>query len=482
MDQKAHRWRENAKSFLIGRRFQTSLAAPECDNVKPTDSSSHLAWFRNAAPYINAHRGRTFVISFGGEAVQDAGFPQLIHDIAMLHSLGVQLVLVHGARPQIEQRLRSRGLRFRYENGLRVTDADALSMVKEAAGCLRVEIEALLSMGLANTPMSGARIRVASGNHVIAKPLGVRDGIDYQHTGEVRRVDAEGIRRHLELGQVVLLSPLGYSPTGEVFNLSAEDVATAAAIALKADKLIFLTEARMLRDGRRRPVSQLTAEQAQALLDGRRKLPMETAQHLRSAVHACHQAVNRVHLVDRSLDGALLLELYTRDGVGTLITGETYERLRRATIDDVGGVLELIQPMEAEGILVRRSREQLELEIDRFSVIERDGVVLGCAALYPFPEEAVAELACVAVHPEYRSAGRGDRLLEFVEAQARTLGIGRLFVLTTRTAHWFRERGFEPGDIRGLPLRRQELYNYQRNSKVFIKMLAGGEEASGVRR
>lgn len=439
--------------------------------MKPTSSSSHLTWFRNAAPYINAHRGRTFVIAFGGEAVQDRGFARLIHDIAMLQTLGVRLVLVHGARPQIEQRLRDRGREFRYAAGLRVTDAEALSAVKEAAGCLRVEIEAQLSMGLANTPMSGARIRVASGNHVIARPLGVRDGVDYQHTGEVRRIDAEGIRRRLEHGELVLLSPLGYSPTGEVFNLSAEDVATATAIALQADKLIFLTESPGLRDGRRRPVGQLTAQQAQEWLSGRRKLPPETAQHLRSAVHACRHAIERVHLLERAVDGALLLELYTRDGVGTLITGETYERLRRATIDDVGGILELIQPLEADGVLVRRSREQLELEIDRFSVIERDGVVLGCAAFYPFAEESVGELACLAVHPQYRTAGRGDRLLEFVENEAAALGIARLFVLTTRTAHWFRERGFEPGDIRALPLRRRELYNYQRNSKVFIKAL-----------
>ncbi|WP_018232567.1 amino-acid N-acetyltransferase [Thioalkalivibrio thiocyanodenitrificans] len=433
---------------------------------------SQINWFRNAAPYINAHRGRTFVIAFGGEAVQDTGFARLIHDIAMLQSLGVRLVLVHGARPQIEQRLRARGQAFHYAAGLRITDADALQEVKEAAGCLRVEIEAQLSMGLANTPMSGARIRVASGNHVMAKPLGVRDGVDYQHTGEVRRIDAEGIRRHLENGEVVLLSPLGYSPTGEVFNLSAEDVATATAISLKADKLIFLTEEPRLRDGRRRPISQMTAEQARTWLNRRRGPASETARHLTSAIHACRHAVERVHLVERAVDGALLLELYTRDGVGTLITGETYERLRRATIDDVGGILELIQPLEAEGVLVRRSREQLELEIDRFSVIERDGVVLGCTAFYPFPEESVGELACLAIHPQYRTASRGDRLLDFVEAEARTLGIARLFVLTTRTAHWFRERGFEPGDIKALPLRRRELYNYQRNSKVFIKGLA----------
>lgn len=440
-------------------------------NKKPAPPTASLTWFRNAAPYINAHRGRVFVLAFGGEAVADATFPSLVHDIGMLHALGVRLVLVHGARPQVESRLKTRGAELRYVNGLRVTDGAALEAVKEAAGWLRVEIEALLSMGLANTPMSGARVRVSSGNYVIAKPLGVRGGVDYCHTGEVRRVDAEAIRRQLELGQVVLLSPLGYSPTGEVFNLTAEDVATAVAGALRADKLVFLTESGPLRDGRRRLIQQLKPDEASALADGERPIPDELRLHLKSAVSACRQQVGRVHLVDRRVDGALLLELYTRDGIGTLVTGEIYERLRRATIEDVGGVLELIKPLEQEGVLVRRSREQLELEIESFTVIERDGMIVGCAALFPFPDEAVAEVACMAVHADYRDGGRGDVLLSHLETQAWALGVRRLFVLTTHTAHWFRERGFVPGDLKALPLKRRELYNYQRNSRIFIKTL-----------
>ncbi|HKJ08407.1 MAG TPA: amino-acid N-acetyltransferase [Gammaproteobacteria bacterium] len=435
------------------------------------NAKSFVDWFRLSAPYINAHRGRTFVVLFGGEAVADPGFANFIHDIALLDSLGIRLVLVHGARPQIEQRLRERGAELRYVGGLRITDDDALSCVKEAVGTVRVEVEALLSMGLANTPMSGARIRVTSGNFVTARPLGVRDGVDYCHTGDVRRVDVTAIRQQLSDDRVVLLSPLGYSPTGEIFNISAEEVATAAAVALQADKLILVLEEPGLTDGRRRLIRQLDPLQAEQILHGRRKLPEDMVRHLEHAVHACRRGVRRAHLISRQMDGALLRELFTRDGVGTLITAETYEGLRPARIDDVGGVLGLIEPLESEGVLVRRSRELLEMEIDRFLVVERDGMIVACAALYPYAEEAVGELACLAVHPDYREQGRGDQLLDALQRRATGLGIRRLFVLTTRTAHWFRERGFQPGAVADLPVKRRSLYNYQRKSKVFIKAL-----------
>lgn len=409
------------------------------------------------------------VIAFEGEALQDPGFPALIHDIAMLHSLGVRLVLVHGARMQIEQQLRQSGQHLRYVNGLRVTDTHALSVVKAVVGQLRIEIEALLSQGLANTPMAGAQIEVISGNHVIARPLGVRNGVDYQHTGEVRRIDATRIRHHLEQAQIVLLSPLGYSPTGEVFNLSSEEVATTAAVALNADKLIFLSESGPLKDPHGALIGQLTVAQAQQLLQHTEQAQLQ--RQLSQAVHACQHGIARVHILSRSADGALLLELYTHDGVGTLITAESFEQLRPARIEDIGGILELISPLETQGILVRRSREQLELEIERFAVIERDAKILACAALYPFASDGVAELACLAVHRDYRDGGRGDRLLEHLETQAQAQGISRLFVLTTHTAHWFLERGFMADALDALPVARRELYNWQRNSKIFSKAL-----------
>ncbi len=433
------------------------------------DPHGHLAWFRNASPYIHAHRGRTFVLAVGGEAVAEAGFAALIHDIVLLARLGVRLVLVHGARPQIERRLAEAGVEPHYAGGLRVTRADELRLVCEATGRVRSEIEATLSTGLPNTPMAGAGIRVTGGNFVTARPWGVHAGVDFQHTGIVRRVDAEGIGGALDQGRIVLLSTLGYSATGEIFNLHAEDIATESAVALRADKLLFLMERSGVSDGDGAIVSRLTPADADAHL-ARAGEPPEVERHLQSAANAVRRGVRRVHLVARG-DGALLAELYTRDGAGTLVTAETYEGLRLARVEDVNGILDLIEPLETEGSLVRRSREQLELEIDRFRVIERDGTIIACAALYPQPDGASAEVACVAVHPDYRGGGRGHQLLDWLEHHAAERGLQRLFVLSTRTMHWFRERGYEPGDVDMLPDERRALYNWQRNSKVFVKGL-----------
>lgn len=413
---------------------------------------------------------------FSGEAVADDRFAHLIHDIALLNSLGARLVLVHGARAQIEQRLTERGAAIHYVKELRVTDDAALAIVKEAVGTLRIEIEALLSMGLANSPMAGAGIRVASGNFVTAKPVGIRNGVDYCYTGEVRRVDAEAIKQRLDNGAIVLLSPLGYSPTGEVFNLTALEVATATAIALGSDKLLCLVEGRGLFDAHKDLMRQLTLIEAEQWLATQQTLNKENeneglALYVTHAIQACRQGVRRAHLIDRHIDGALLLELFTRDGIGTLITADLYENMRKASIEDVGGILELIAPLETEGVLVRRSRERLETEIDYFMVMERDGMVIACAALYPFKKERAAELACLAVHPAYRDSGRGEALLNAIEHHARQHGIQHLFALTTQTTHWFRERGFHSGKIEDLPIKRQRLYNYQRKSKVFIKTL-----------
>ncbi|MBK1717740.1 amino-acid N-acetyltransferase [Thiocystis violacea] len=427
-------------------------------------------WVRQATPYIHAHRGRTFVVAFGGEAVADARFPDLVHDIALLHGLGIRLVLVHGARPQIEARLQGQGAELRYVNGLRVTDAKALACVKEAAGVVRVEIEALLSLGLANSPMAGVRIPVVSGNFVTARPLGVIDGVDHAHTGAVRRVDHRTLRAVLEQGAVALMPPLGYSPTGEVFNLSAADVARSAAVALGADKLIFMIESATRADAPGLPPN-LLAREVDALLTEQAGIPDEIATCLRAGAEACRDGIRRVHLVGRRGDGALLRELFTRDGSGTLVSAEPYEDLRPARIDDVTGILELLRPLEQRGVLVRRSRERLETEIDRFHITERDGLVTACAALYPYPKDDMAELACLAVHPDYRGDRRGDRLLDHIERLVRAQGIGRLFVLTTQTAHWFQERGFQPAGLATLPMEKRILYNFQRNSKVFIKTL-----------
>ncbi len=431
-------------------------------------TEAFVKWFRAATPYIHRWGGATFVIAFGGEVLADGEFQQLTHDINVLVSLEVCVVLVHGTRPQIEEQMRQHGVTPRYEQNRRVTDGKALACVKEANGIVRVEMEALLSMELANSPMWGADIRVSSGNFVTAKPVGVVKGIDFQHTGEVRKIDAEGIRRRLEDHEVVLISPLGFSPTGDVFNCTLEDVATSTAIALQADKLIFLTETAGALDAKGRLISELTVKEARELTAAN-NLPEDVQIYLPCAIKACSSAVKRAHLISRHVDGALLIELFTHHGIGTMVVPESPEHVRAAGAEDVAGIVQILEPLEQQGVLVKRERETLEGEIEKFFVIESEGNILGCAALYPFADKKTAELAALAVNPFHRDGGRGERLLAYAEAKARAMGLKSIFVLSTRTTHWFIERGFVETDPAWLPEGKAALYNYDRRSKVFVK-------------
>ena len=432
---------------------------------------SFVESFRASAPYINAHRGRSFVIVFGGDVLGSSELAALLFDIALLHSLGVKLVLVAGARPQIDEALKRRGVEVLYVNELRITDEAALECVKEAAGKTRVELEALLSMGLPNSPMDDAGVRVASGNFVMAKPVGVIDGIDYMHTATPRRVDAEAIRQRLDDNAIVVLGPIGYSATGEAFNMSTYDVAAATAIAIGADKLIGLVEGKGVLDEDGKVMSQLSPAQAQQVIDSSRELGTDVRRQITSAVQACTGGVRRAHLVSRHENGALLRELFTREGIGTLVTGQLFEGTRRAISDDIGGILALIEPLEHAGVLVRRSRQMLEDDIDRFTVVERDGMVIACGAIYEYPNDKLAELACIVVHPSYRISGRGDELITYLEQTCRDAGLEKVFVLTTRTSQWFAERGFVPCDIKELPTERQPHYDRDRRSRILIKDL-----------
>ncbi|MEQ7921885.1 amino-acid N-acetyltransferase [Xanthomonas sp. WHRI 1810A] len=429
----------------------------------------YVNWLRHASPYINAHRDRTFVVMLPGDGIDHPNFGNIVHDLVLLHSLGVRLVLVHGSRPQIESRMQARGLTPHFHRDMRITDAATLECVIDAVGALRLAIEARLSMDMAASPMQGSRLRVTSGNLVTARPIGVLEGVDYQHTGEVRRIDRKGINRLLDERSIVLLSPVGYSPTGEIFNLACEDVATRAAVDLAADKLLLFGAEPGLLDAQGKLVRELRPQQVPAHLQ--RLGNNYQAELLDAAAEACRGGVARSHIVSYAEDGALLSELFTRAGGGTLVAQEQFEFVREAGIGDVGGLMQLITPLEEQGILVRRSREVLEREVEQFSVVEREGLIIACAALYPIADSEAGELACLAVNPDYRHGGRGDELLERIEERARELGLKTLFVLTTRTAHWFRERGFEPSSVDRLPSARASLYNYQRNSKIFEKAL-----------
>ncbi len=431
-----------------------------------------LGWFRDSSPYIHSHRGCTFVIAFGGEALLSDSFSGLINDFALLNSLGIRLVLVHGIRPQIEERLTNCNGSSQYKDGLRITDNKALQCVKEAAGIVRVEIEARLSMGLPNSPMAGAKISVASGNMVTAKPLGVKRGTDFCHTGIVRRIDSEAIRQKLDQNNIVLLSPIGYSLTGEVFNLSAEAVATEASIALNADKLLLLDEDGGIFDEENQLYRQLTTTEADCLLDNPSKLSVSSTDHLQAAIKSCNGGVARCHILDRKTDGAILHELFTRDGIGTLISAEPFEEIRPATLDDIAGIIDLIRPLETEGVLVARPYERLEAEISDYTVIIRDGLIIGCSALHLFKEGKSGEIACVALHHQYQGGSRGDKLLGYMEKLAQAEKLESVFVLTTQSEHWFIERGFKHATPNDLPPSRRNDYDAQRKSKVLAKKIS----------
>jgi amino-acid N-acetyltransferase len=430
-----------------------------------------VKWFRSATPFIHEFGERTIVIAFGGEVLTDGEMMQLAHDINVLVSLEIRVVLVHGTRPQVEDQLKQHGVTSRLIDGRRVTDDAALKCVKEANGIVRMEIEATLSTELANSPMAGADIRVASGNFITAKPLGVLDGIDYMHTGQVRKVDTEGIVRRLDDDEVVLISPIGFSPTGDIFNCTLEDVATSVAIALKAEKLIFLTETLGATDSKERLINELTAQQAEEALNAVRYggQTEDVRLFLPCAIRAVREGVKRAHLIGRHIDGALLMELFTHHGIGTMVVLEAPDCLRDAKLTDIDGIMGIIDPLVAAGVLVKRERELIEKEIDRFVVLEHDDEIIGCAALYPFPNDKAVELACLAVNPFYRDGGRGERILGFAEKRAKEKGFKTLFVLSTQTTQWFVERGFVESDVSKLPQEKQALYNYSRRSKIYSK-------------
>jgi amino-acid N-acetyltransferase len=439
-----------------------------------------VPWFRSVAPYIHMHRGKTFVVAISGEAIAAGKLPSLVQDLAMIQSMGVKVVLVHGFRPQVNEQLKAKGHVPQYSHGMRITDSVALDCAQEAAGQLRYEIEAAFSQGLPNTPMAGATVRVISGNFITAKPVGIVDGVDFQHSGMVRKVDVSGISQILNLDAMVLLSPFGFSPTGEAFNLTMEEVATSVAIALHADKLIFVTEVPGIRVRPHEPESEdnpidteMPLDVAEALLakEPSATQPTDIGFYLQHCVKACKAGVERSHILPFAVDGVLLLEIYVHDGIGTMVVDERLESLREATSDDLGGVLQLIEPFEQDGTLVRRERTEMERDIGNYSVIEHDGVIFGCAALYAYPEKRTGEMAALTVSPSSQGQGDGEKILRRIEQRARAQGLDSIFVLTTRTMHWFLKRGFVQSPIDWLPEARQRKYNVDRKSVVLVKKL-----------
>jgi len=447
----------------------SKLLSPLGNSDGNQDYSQLIRWFRQATPYINAHRGKTFVMMLSGEAVAHPNISNIIHDIALLNSLGTRIVIVHGLRAQLDAKLEQQNIESQFVQGFRVSDQATMDAAIQASSLIRSQLETRLSMGLPNSPMHGARVRVASANVITAKPAGIIDGIDLQHTGLVRKIDTVAMNTLLDLGNVVLLSPLGYSPTGEAFSLSYKQVASEIAIALQADKLIAFTDRDGISNAQGQLLRELDPTSAQKNIADQDQ-NSEFIRCAKTAIASVEGGVPRAHLMHYANDGALLQELYTVDGAGTLILSANFEVTRQATADDIPAIIDIISPLEKQGVLVRRDRDKLEDEINYFTVVEREGLIVALAALYPYDCDS-GEIACIVTHPDYRNGTRGANLLNTLEVNARAAGIQRVFVLTTQTAHWFIENGFTEIGLDDLPEAKQSLYNYQRKSKVLSKQL-----------
>ena len=431
-----------------------------------SEGDQMIELFRSAAAYINAHRGRTFVILLHGEALAPGNLPNIVFDLSLLHSLGVRMALVHDAAEAEAEAAAG--------NALPATDATAMERIRQRAGGIGIELEAMFSQGTSKSPMHGADIAVRRGNFISARPAGVVDGVDLQYTGKVRKINDEAIGRELAQDKIVLLPSLGYSITGEVFNLQPGEVATETARALGADKLILFVPGDGVSDDEGAVLPTLSIAQGEACRDrllARNDLESRSAGlALQAALRACRAGIHRCHLISCRKNGALLQELFTREGSGSLLSRDEAHLLRRAELSDVPGILQLIAPLEEDGSLVRRSRELIENEIRNFSIVEWEDTLIACAALYPVNGN-FGEVACIAIDPRHRDRGLGERLLASLEEQARDAGMDVLLALTTSADHWFQRHGFEKSGLDDLPAERREFYNVQRNSRILRKQL-----------
>lgn len=507
---------EETSAVLGGAYSGTDVPLP------PESNNSQFGFvnmFRGSANYIANHRNTIIVYHIPGELLSWEGFEDLMDDIALTWLLGMKPVIVVGCRKQIDQRFEESDDEdekhselspdgrsviqgpdsVHTEASVRITDIDTLRIVKEEAGFVRFEVERLLGRSLHRHGIVDERAirdgNVVSGNFYSAQPYGVIDGIDFKFTGFPRKVETEKIKQVLDAHDVVLLTSLGASPSGEMFNVSTEHLASFVAGSLGASKVVFFTTygSAFIETDNKKLVQNLRVSDARNVLKYNH-VTVNNAKGFSSFEHNSHMSeetkeafvklgwcvsslergVKRAHIIS-PINGALLQELYTRDGGGTLISRDIYEGIRVADVQDVQGIFELIEPLVEAGTLVPRPMNVLERDIKSYFVFTRDNLIVACAQMKLF-EDGFSEIGCLVVRKEYRTQGRGDAMLGYLERLSVQVGCSKVFVLSTQTMEWFVERGFKRATVSDLPPSRQEIYNHKRKSKIYMKKIDGDRD------
>jgi amino-acid N-acetyltransferase len=425
--------------------------------VKPTD-------LRGILQYIPRFREKVFVLALDGAVVTDENFANLLLDVAVLRSLSIRVVLVHGASAQIKSMAEEQGVTASNLDGAGVTDATTLKLALTAANRLTHEILEGLS---AND------LRAVTTNAVIAHPLGILQGVDHLFTGKVERIDVEMLQKLFDNGMVPVVPPLGFDGDGRTYRVNSDSVAVSLAEALRATKLIYITTTDGIRVGDQIIRQMLVAELESVLALQKQSVAPDVLSKATHAVIACKAGIPRVHIINGCVDEGLLAEVFSNEGIGTLIYANEYQQIRRAMKKDIRSILNLTKASVATAELVKRTRATIEKQLNDYYLFEIDKNTVACIALHIYPEQKKGELACLYVSPSHENQGIGSKLIQFVESRAKEMGLGELITLSTQAFAYFQSKGgFSEGSPDDLPPGRRDKYDTSgRNSKVLVKKL-----------
>jgi amino-acid N-acetyltransferase len=418
--------------------------------------------------YQNRFAGKTIVLKIDYPILNASHFPQLLKDLAMLRATGIEIILIPGAREWIDAVLKEYDIESEYVAGVRIATQDSIPFIRMAAFDVANRLMTLLTAFQANAVI---------GNFIRARGIGVVDGVDFQNSGRVEKILKEPLQQILDQGMIPIFPCIGWNAAGKPYNLASDDIAMAVAEALQAEKLFFVTDSDGFMESRFKlppglvknsdgRVARLSLEEAEEVLKLNTANPDPDLRYLELALTACRKGTERAHVVDGRMEGAILREIFSNLGIGTMVYGNEYESIRPMKADDIGDVLRLMQPLVEEGILVKRSENELMARQGDFVVYSIDDVVHACGALHDYGE-GQAEIAAIATNPVYRHLSMGRKIVSYLVEKAERSGMNRVFALTTRTVDWFEQLGFGEVGLDSLPAKKRESYNHARKSRIF---------------